>query len=266
MAANLPSSGVHAGRTATPMPAARRPPEPAPGRLDAVDLARGFAIVQMVAYHFIYDLNHFGWIRVAMTADPRFVAWRSAIVTQFLLIAGVAIGIGHAGGRSGRRFRARWLQVAGAAALVSAASAAMFGPRFIWFGILHFVALALLLTRPLPRLREWNFALGAAALAAGLLVHEERFDPAALSWLGMAAHKPATEDYVPLLPWIGVVAFGIGLASLWQRASFRAPAALARPRGAAARALLVLGRWPLTVYLLHQPVLMGLLTVVRAAT
>jgi uncharacterized membrane protein len=247
------------------MPMNRSSPEPAPGRLEPVDLARGLAIVQMIAYHFIYDLNHFGWIRVAMTVDPRCVAWRTAIVTQFLLIAGVGIGLGHARGRTDRRFRQRWLQVAGAAALVSAASAMMFGPRFIWFGILHFVALALLLARPLPRLREWNFALGAAALAAGLAVHDARFDPPALSWLGMAAHKPATEDYVPVLPWIGVVAAGIGLASLWQRAGLRLPSAFAGPHGPVARALLFLGRWPLTVYLLHQPILMGVLSAVRAA-
>jgi len=55
-------------------------------------------------------------------------------------------------GRSGTRFWRRWGQIAAAAALVSSASAWLFGPRLIWFGILHFIAVALLLGRPLASL------------------------------------------------------------------------------------------------------------------
>jgi len=46
--------------------------------------------------------------------------------------------------------------------------------KFIWFGILHFIAAALLLVRPLVRLGAWNLALGAVALVAGM-------------WLSLAA-------------------------------------------------------------------------------
>ena len=104
------------------MPTPRSVPSHPHGRLDLVDLARGLAIVQMVAYHFIYDLSYFGWIKVVLTASPAFVAWRSAIVTQFLLLVGIGIGLGHAGARPQRRFWKRWMQIAGAAALVSAGS------------------------------------------------------------------------------------------------------------------------------------------------
>ena len=135
------------------------PNRPMP-RLPVVDLARGFAIVQMVAYHFVYDLTYFGWLHIEMTQEPRWIAWRSAIVSQFVLIAGVGVGLADAAGRSGARFWRRWLQIAGAAALVSIASAWMFGPRLIWFGILHFVAVSLLLARRLP-------ALGRIALCRG---------------------------------------------------------------------------------------------------
>ena len=56
-----------------------------------VDLVRGLAIVQMVAYHFIYDLSYFGWLRIEMTQQPGWIAWRSAIVSQFLLVVGIGI-------------------------------------------------------------------------------------------------------------------------------------------------------------------------------
>ncbi len=237
-----------------------------PPRLPVVDLARGLAIVQMVAYHFIYDLTYFGWLHFVMTEEAGWVAWRNAIVSQFLLVCGVGIGLGDASGRSGVRFWRRWSQIAAAAALVSLASAWLFGPRLIWFGILHFVAVALLLARALSALGVLNLAIGAALLAVGLSVHDARFDPAWVSWIGLVAHKPGTEDYVPLLPWFGVVAIGIGLAWMWRQRGFAVPLSLQRLDSAPARALRWLGRWPLTIYLAHQPIMMGVLFVVHSAS
>jgi uncharacterized membrane protein len=233
--------------------------------MQLVDLARGLAILQMVAYHFIYDLNLFRWIHVDLTAEAGFIAWRSAIVSQFLLLVGLGVGIGAASGRPTGRFWRRWAQIAASAALVSAASAWMFGPRLIWFGILHFVAAALILVRPLPALGLLNLALGAGAIGLGVLVHDARFDPPGISWIGLAAHKPATEDYVPLLPWIGVVLIGIGVAAAWRQRRFAVPPALRELRQAPLRLLRWMGRWPLTIYLLHQPLLMGVLEGVRLA-
>ncbi len=247
------------------MPAVRPDAPRSLQRLPVVDLVRGLAIVQMIAYHFVYDLTYFGWLHIEMTQEPGWIAWRNAIVSQFLLISGVGLGLGDAAGRSGTRFWRRWGQIAAAAALVSLASAWLFGPRLIWFGILHFVAVALLLGRALASLGPLNALVGVALLALGLTVHTEHFDPAWVSWIGLAAHKPATEDYVPLLPWFGVFAIGIGLAGLWQQRGFALPPSWQRLDSAPSRALRALGRWPLTVYLLHQPIMMGALYLVRPA-
>jgi uncharacterized membrane protein len=251
---NRPPSRLAALRRASPKP-----------RLPVVDLARGLAILQMIAYHFVYDLSYFHWLHIDMTQQPVCVAWRGAIVSQFLLVAGVSIGLADAAGRSPARFWRRWTQIAAAAALVSIASAWVFGPRLIWFGILHFVAVALLIARPLPALRAWNLALGAALVALGLAVHDPRFDPPWASWIGLVAHKPATEDYVPLLPWLGAVAIGIGLAGLWRDRGYPLARPLQRLDWAPARALRWMGRWPLTIYLVHQPIMMGVLYLVHNA-
>jgi len=234
-------------------------------RLPVVDLARGLAIAQMIAYHFIYDLTYFGWLHLQMTEEPAWVAWRDAIVSQFALVAGVGVALGDAAGRSGARFWRRWSQIAAAAALVSIATAWMFGPRLIWFGILHFVAVALLLARPLPAFGPLNLALGAALLALGWSVHDARLDPAWISWIGMAEHRPPTEDYVPLVPWFGVIAIGIGLAALWRQRGYALPRPLQRLQWAPLRVVRWLGRWPLTIYLVHQPILIGVLQLVQRA-
>ena len=75
--------------------------------------------------------------------------------------------------------------------------------------------------------------------------------------------KPRTEDYVPLFPWIGVVLIGAGAAAQWQRAQWRIPNALKPLNQRAPRWLLFLGTWALTVYLLHQPILLGAMTLAR---
>jgi uncharacterized membrane protein len=235
-------------------------------RLPGVDALRGFAVAQMIVYHFIYDLDHFGWLDIAMTRDQPWTGWRTAIVTQFLLLVGVSLVLRDAMRPSWRDFWRRWVQIAAAAALVSAGSLVIFGPRFIWIGILHFVAIALILVRLLLPLARTNLLLGAAAVVAGLLLRHEAFDAMATSWIGFAAHKPGTEDYVPLFPWIGVTLIGAALGAAWQRHGFVVPPALRALNAAPPRWLVWLGTWSLTVYLLHQPLLFSVLIAVRKLT
>ncbi len=236
------------------------------GRIPGLDIARGGAIAQMVAFHFCYDLDYFGWIRVSVYDDPYWIAWRSLIVAQFLFLAGVSLTLGRTSdpdcGYSAGFWR-RWTQIALCAALVSAASWAIFGQRFIWFGVLHFVALAQLLLVPLVALGAWNLLLGALALALGLFVQSPAFASVALSWIGFSPVKPGTEDFVPLLPWIGVVLAGMAACSMWRASrSRRAEAHRAESDLQGSRLLRSIefvGRWPLTVYMVHQPALFGVL-------
>jgi hypothetical protein len=64
---------------------------PSPARLPLIDALRGFAIAQMIVYHFIYDLTFFGWYGTVMARDPVWIAWRTAITTQFLLLVGLGL-------------------------------------------------------------------------------------------------------------------------------------------------------------------------------
>ena len=232
-------------------------------RLRLVDALRGLAVAQMIAYHFIYDIAYFGWIDLAMTRDQPWVAWRTAIVTQFLLLVGVSLVLRTSFKPSAADFWKRWAQIAAAALLVSLGSWLVFGQRFIYFGILHFVAAALLIARPLVILKVWNIVLGAACIVIGLAYTHESFNTPPATIVGFMTFKPRTEDYVPLFPWIGVVLLGAGLAALWQRAHWRIPPALIPLNERAPRWLLFLGTWALTIYLVHQPILLGAMTLVR---
>jgi uncharacterized membrane protein len=235
-------------------------------RLPVVDVARALAIAQMVIYHFCYDLNHFGWIRAALTRDAGWIAWRTAILAQFLFLVGVSLTLRPSAGTSGGThavFTPRWWQIAGCAALVSAGSALIFGPRWIWFGVLHFVVVAQLLVTPLRRWGLPNLLLGALLLVLGLSVKLPDFTPNALSWIGFSPVKPLTEDFVPVMQWLGVVVIGLGAGNIWRDSTTAVAERLRFWKGDRFRFVAAIGRWPLTIYMVHQPLLFGVFTLVQ---
>jgi uncharacterized membrane protein len=225
-------------------------------RFDRLDALRGTAVVWMAVFHFCFDLSHFRFIHQDFYNDPRWTLQRACIVSLFLACAGMGQAVAVEQGQSWRRFWRRWLQVAACAALVSIGSWWMFPRSWISFGVLHAIAVMLVLLRLAAPLGAWLWPLGALAIALPQLVQHPFFDTRATNWIGLVTHKPITEDYVPLLPWIGVMAFGFA-GGRWLLRHRREWLAGGVP--AAMRPLAVLGRWSLSFYMLHQPVLIGLL-------
>ena len=98
--------------------------------------------------------------------------------------------------------------------------------------------------------------LGLLCIVLPMALQHPFFDTRWTNWVGLVTRKPVTEDYAPVLPWLGVVLFGLA-AGQWLL-HWR-PGWVAGPLPAPGRALAGLGRWALSFYMLHQPVLIGLL-------
>ena len=227
-----------------------------PARFDRVDALRASAMLWMLGFHFSFDLNHFGlWSPVqSFYRDPWWTTQRTAIVSLFLFCAGLGQAAARAAGQAEGRFWRRWAQVAGCALLVSLGSAMMFPRSWIAFGVLHGIAVMLIVVRFGSRLGPWLWPLGLVAIVLPRLVQHPGFDTPLLQWTGLVTHKPITEDYVPVLPWLGVMLWGVA-AGQWLLAHRRAW--LSAPLPTALAPLARLGRWPLTFYMLHQPILIG---------
>ena len=181
----------------------------------------------------------------------------------FIFLAGFSLVLARARG-AGPRQHLRHLAVIGAAALAISAATYAFAPdAFIFFGILHAIAVSALIALPLLAAPLWLVAtLALAAIAAPALLASHSFDGPWLWWLGLNAGEPRTLDYRPLLPWLGVLLAGTLAARLWARADPKF-AALRLKRGTAATRLLAFGgRHSLAVYLLHQPVFIGIVYVI----
>lgn len=225
-------------------------------RHDRLDALRGLAVVWMALFHFAFDLAYFKLTRQNFYADPFWTVQRTAIVTLFLLCAGVGQAVAFEQRQGWPRFWRRWGQIAASALLVSLGSWWMFPRSYISFGVLHGLALMLIVARLTAAWGRWLWPLGLLAVLLPGLVAHPFFDGRATNWIGLVTRKPLTEDFVPLLPWIGVMWWGLA-GGLWVIGHRRHWLAGTVPRGL--RPLAVLGRWSLSFYMLHQPVLIGLI-------
>ena len=238
-----------------------------PKRLDTVDALRGFAMLWMTAFHFSFDLNQFGHIHQNFYHDAFWTGQRTVIVSLFLFCAGLGQAIAVAQGQSWQRFWRRWAHVAACALLVTLGSWWMYPQSFIYFGVLHGMALMLIVARLTAAWGAWLWPAGALAIASKFIAayaldtwaggqFSIYFNAPTLNWLGWITHLPVTEDYVPVFPWLGVMWWGVA-AGGWL---MRARPDLLRLTGAPGfKPLAVLGRWSLSYYMLHQPVMIGLL-------
>ncbi len=234
-----------------------KPGHPWPAqRLDRLDALRGLAMVWMAAYHFAFDLNHYGFFQppYRFFQDPLWTVQRTLILSGFLLCAGAALAVALDAGQTWPRFWRRWAQVAGCALLVSVGSSFMFPQSWIFFGVLHGMAVMLIMARLLAPLGAWLWLLAALCIGLPLAWRHPVFDTSWLAWVGLVTRKPITEDWVPVLPWLGVMLVGLAGAQ-WLLRHRRA--VISGPVPSALQPLAVLGRWSLSFYMLHQPVLIG---------
>ena len=227
-------------------------------RLDAIDVARGLALVAMAAYHFTWDLAYFGVVDRSAPFTPSMRLASHVIGAAFLALAGLSLALAHGRGFRARPFALRLVKIAAASALVTAASYFIAPSALIGFGILHCIGVASLIAAPLllrPGVGSASAALagGIALAAAPFLWSSPAFNPPWLVWLGLGTEPPSTLDWRPLMPWGGALWIGLGLGLLSP------PLPQGAARAAPARALAFAGRHSLAVYLIHQPVLMGLL-------
>lgn len=225
---------------------------PARPRYPLIDAARGVAILAMVVFHFAWDLYFLGFIGLDISTDPGWTAFQKAIVSSFLVLAGVSLWLGHGAGIRWQRFWRREAVLVAAAIAVSIGTWLAFGDYFAFFGVLHAIALFSLLALPFLR---WpalvSGAVGIGIIVLPLLVTHPVMRERWLAWIGFWPISPSTADIVPVFPWLGVMLLGLAAAkALDGHRLWRTPA----PKW-----LGWLGRWSLVIYLIHQPVMYGAL-------
>jgi uncharacterized membrane protein len=230
-----------------------------------VDFLRGWAIVLMVLFHSVFDLNYFGVYEVEISSGIWFYLARFT-ASLFLLLVGVSLVLSYSRAKllgEEDRFRFRLLKrgiwIFGLGLGITLVTYLLIGKGFIVFGVLHLIGISLLLAYPFLRLHWQNFIFGLFFIAGGLYLQTVSVEFPWLIWLGLAPRNFYSLDYVPIFPWFGVVLMGMGLGDLLYRGYRRKIDLPDLTDSPFVRWLTFLGRNSLAIYLIHQPVLLALL-------
>lgn len=223
-----------------------------------LDAARGVAICAMVVYHLLFDLWYFGVTEL----PPIFSHLAYPIAGSFIFIAGISLHLKAASAerkldRSGyyRTFLFRGGKILCIAAAITLITWIYPHKGFIVWGILHLIGAATILAIPFLRLGKWNI-IPACLIIAIWLIFFPIPGPDHLIPLGI--HSPVfyTLDYEPLIPWFSLILLGIVYGSIRYHGD-----AKCQNKNRILRHLALFGRHSLMIYLIHQPIIIGILLI-----
>ena len=239
-------------------------------RYALLDELRGLDLISMMLYHNMWDAVYLFGVSIPWYAEQPGHLWQQSICWVFILLSGFCLPLGHHPIKRGAT-------VFGAGALVTAVTLLFMPEDVVWFGVLTLLGSAMVLTGLLEKGLEkippavglvvsfllfvltyhtmdgyWSFGPLHWALPRGLYVNYFT------AYLGFFPFGFFSTDYFPLLPWLFLFWTGFYLHHLIGRERMEPlRRSLCPPLG-------WLGRRSLVLYLLHQPVILGVMTLVFA--
>ncbi|MBR9682577.1 MAG: DUF1624 domain-containing protein [Candidatus Aenigmarchaeota archaeon] len=224
-----------------------------------IDSLRGIAIVAMVISNFVTDLLFFDLYKPGLLAGF-WNLFAYATATTFILLVGISMTLSYSRTKNGAwmKYIKRGLMIFSLGVLITLVTYMFMGPGYILFGVLHLIGLSVILSVPFLKLRNLNLWIGSALIFLGILMKTFTVDFPWLLWLGFIPKGFASVDYFPILPWFGVVLIGIYLGNMFYPKGKRL-FKLNERKDSIIKLLSYLGRNSLLIYLIHQPILIGLL-------
>lgn len=235
------------------------------GRYSLIDALRGLALLNMLAFHFLYDVfvvygGSFEWTQL-----PWVIVWERYICFSFILISGVSLNFSNHAIKRG-------LIVNACGLLITLVTAIAVPSQIIIFGILNLIGCAMLLDRPLKKLAEKLDPLLGASVSLALFAFfyglpmryvgffgiplirlpDALYCFPPLAVIGLPDKGFFSTDYFPLVPWLFLFVCGF---FIW-RCIVKAEAE--QFFGRRVPVLDFIGKYTLWIYMIHQPVLMGI--------
>ena len=234
-------------------------------RYSLIDALRGFAVLNMVAFHLCYDIFCVFGVDKGFNTSAGAVIWERFICCSFIILSGISLNFSKHGYRRG--------VIVNLCGLTVTAATVLFMPsESIWFGVLNLLGCSMLMTfalkKPLDKLPPL-FGMIISIMLFGLFygvpngyiglfgyplfrLPERLYGCVWLAPLGLPSADFYSSDYFPLIPWLFLFVFGY---FLWR---FIAQRGYQRLFTVKIPVLDFIGRHSLIIYMLHQPILYGI--------
>ena len=219
-------------------------------RFFELDLLRGGAVILMVLFHIGYDLAHFGYTSYKTTVDIEWILYRGFILSMFLLAVGMSAYLAYSDGIRYSKLIKTLAKLTLVSILISLGSYLVFPQNWIYFGVIHFIVIALVSSLVFVQVPKFSLVLGVAIVGSYLL----GFSPFDAIFAYSVDHwniPGYTVDVVSFTPWFGVVLIGI---FVMNKKIF----GLKIQQNKITKSVAFLGQHSLIIYLVHQPLFFGL--------
>lgn len=205
------------------------------------------AIIWMVIFHTSYDLKIFQFNNIDFShgfwfAFPRIIAW------TFLFCVGLSLWPTHHVKTNWQSLKQRSLKLALGAISISIATYFIFPNEWIFFGTLHCILFASIIGAILAPHKKLTIITLFTVLIFQYLT------PYDIKWVSQTINKPSM-DFIPIYPWIWPVLLGMILSPVITKQNLT----ITLPRW-----VTFLSRHSLAIYLLHQPIIYGLIMCIKA--
>ncbi len=228
---------------------------PLPDRIQAIDFIKGIDIILMVLFNYSISLDYFKLIKI-----PSGYLYHSllpiSIASIFIFMSGVTAYVSYGKHREKltRKYFIRGMRLLFFAFLITLFTYVFVRPNTIFFGILHFFAVASFIIPIFIKYHKFNLIAGFSIILSGIYLQQRTFNYPYLLWVGFVPENFSTFDYFPLIPWLGVILLGIYFSGYIVKKTADIKFSSGFPK-----IFMFLGKLSLFVYLIHQPVLILLL-------
>jgi uncharacterized membrane protein len=232
-----------------------------------IDFLRGFAIILMIFFHILYDLNFFSITNFRIYSGIiLYIARLSASI--FVILAGISLSISYSKSKNWLKtndiilkFIKRGLKILFLGVIISVITWFYIPRGFVVFGILHFIGISIILSLIFIRYRFINIIFGLFFIIVGFYLKSLTFDFNILIPLGFIPNNFWTIDYFPLFPWFGIFLIGISIGNIIYPDFKRKYEIKDLSKNLLVKSFCFLGRNSLLIYFLHQPIIIGIITI-----
>ncbi|MEM4257679.1 MAG: heparan-alpha-glucosaminide N-acetyltransferase [Candidatus Thermoplasmatota archaeon] len=238
-------------------------------RFIELDILRGIAILLMIFFHILWDLDYFGIVPL----NHQIYAFQKIAPIMFFLLLGMCLVVSTNNTQKGnpdkqKKYRnhliLRGLKIFSFGMILTTGSFIFIPDRPVIFGVLHCIGVSIILSIPfLYRSTITKIVSSGVVMIAGYFFGQYIVPYPSAVHLAIGFHQTNvysyTVDYFPIFPWLGVCLLGMALADIFYADNTRRIPSFALSKSKPCLMVSWLGRHSLSVYMVHQPIIAGII-------